>query len=164
MTTTTYAPTSPPAAAVPELDLDARLALADAAMAVRLDHAALAFEINTAHLPAPTYEPITPILPTPDSQSATPLAACLQRAIRILGERGWTRGNLRSEDGAVCAAGAIRAAATSQHQADDACALLLGVIEQRFTAETVPSWNDQQASAESVIRVLGAAADHARNL
>ncbi|MFE7566229.1 hypothetical protein ACFU76_04585 [Streptomyces sp. NPDC057539] len=147
--------------AAPELDLDTRLMLADAAMTVRLDHAALAFEVNTAHLPAATVEPLTaPPRPTPEPALATPLAACLQRAIRILGERGWTRGHLREEGGAVCAVGAIRAAATSRHQSDDACALLLGVIEERFTAETVPSWNDQQNSA-AVIRVLGQVADHA---
>ncbi|MFE2497108.1 hypothetical protein [Streptomyces scopuliridis] len=162
MTTTTYAPTSPPTVAAPELDLDTRLALADAAMTVRLDHAALAFEVNTAHLPAPIVEPLTaPPLSAPEPQPATPLAACLQRAIRILGERGWTREYLRGDDGAVCAVGAIRAAATSRSQADDACALLLGVIEQRFTAVTVPSWNDQQTSDEPVIRILGVAANHA---
>ena len=145
-----------------QLDLDARLALSLLAMDERLDQAAVAFEVNTAHLPAvPTESLVAPILPVLAPQLApasTPLAACLQRARTILQERGWCRGALRLE-GAVCTGGAIRAAASSRGQADDACAVLLDAIQREFTADTVPSWNDQQTSAAAPMRLLGQAAD-----
>ncbi|MGW6741660.1 DUF6197 family protein [Streptomyces sp. NPDC055025] len=165
MTTITHAPTSPPVAAVPTLDLDARLALADAAMTVRLDHAQLAFAVNTAHLPDTAAEvPIAPIRPEPASTPpASPLAACLTRAAHILQERGWVRGGLRDNNGAVCAIGAIRAAThPNRDLADDACVLLLDVIQRHHpNAETVPSWNDAQTHAGSVASMLRAAANTA---
>ncbi|WP_093699431.1 hypothetical protein [Streptomyces sp. 2231.1] len=51
---------------------------------------------------------------------------------------GWTCGALR-EDGRRCAIGAIRIEADSRDQADDACALLLEVVQREFGGETVPS-------------------------
>lgn len=150
----------------PVVDLDTRLALAAVAMDVRLDHALLAFDVNTAHLPDTAPEQlVAPILPTLEPAPApavTPIADSLQRARSILADRGWHRGHLRSEDGAVCLIGAIRAAAPNRRAADDACVYLLDVIQQHFTdAETVPSWNDAQTSSGPVLRILGAAADHA---
>lgn len=157
------APTIAPAAVqAPALDLEARLALVGALVQQRLDEAAVAFEVNTAHIPVEPVDFTAPAITPTIAPALTPIAACLQQAARILTERGWTRGHLRGEQGAVCAVGAIRAAATSRGQADDACALLLDVIQQEFAgAETVPSWNDQQTSATPVIRILGQAADHA---
>ena len=149
--------------ATPGLDLDARLALSLLTMDERLDQAAVAFEVNTAHLPTvPTENLVAPILPALDPKLApavTPLAACLQRARAILAERGWCTGGLRDEQGAVCVAEAIRAAATSRGQADDACAVLLEAIQWEFTADTVPSWNDQQTGPTAPMRLLGQAAD-----
>lgn len=146
----------------PVLDLDARLALADAAMTLRLEQAAVAFEVNTAHLPGvPTENLVAPILPTHQpTTDLSPIADCLHRARTILTERGWCTGALRGEQGAVCVAGAIRGAADSRGQADDACALLLEAIQREFSGtETVPSWNDQQRGPALPLRLLGHAAD-----
>ncbi|MGW1492581.1 DUF6197 family protein [Streptomyces sp. NPDC002402] len=147
------------------LDLDARLALSQLAMDERLDQAAVAFEVNTAHLPATPVDfggPILPALAPQPVPAATPLADCLQRARGILAERGWCRWALRGEQGAVCPIGAIRAAATSRGQADDACALLLEAIQREFTdAATVPSWNDRQTGPRLPLRMLDQAANHA---
>ncbi|QIP87618.1 hypothetical protein GLX30_30360 [Streptomyces sp. Tu 2975] len=143
------------------VDLDTRLAIADAAMTLRLEQAQLQFDVNTAHLPEPVVDFVTPILPVVEPAPAvSPLADVLHRARTILQERGWTRGGLRDEQGAVCAVGAIRAAAHNRGQADEACAVLLDAIQREFaSAETVPSWNDQQTSATPVIRILGIAAE-----
>jgi hypothetical protein len=135
----------------------------------RLDQAAVAFEVNTAHLPTPPVDLTslitTPILPAPDTAQATPLADCLRQARSILIDRGWIRGHLRNEQGAVCPVGAIRAAATSRHQADEACALLLDVIRAAYPhVETVPAWNDQQHGPALPIRFLDQAATHADQL
>lgn len=145
----------------PGLDLDARLALSLLAMDDRLDQAAVAFEVNTAHIPAEPVDLVAPILPASAPQlapTATPLAACLQRARAILAERGWCTGGLRDEQGAVCVAEAIRAAATSRGQADDACAVLLEAIQREFAADTVPSWNDRQHGPALPLRMLNQAA------
>lgn len=158
MAVTVFAP-APPA---PVLDLDARLALTDAAMTLRLNCAAVEFEVNTAHIESePVVVDLVPLAPTlAPAPNLTPIAACLQRAQTILAERGWCTGGLRGEQGAVCVAGAIRAAATSRGQADDACAVLLDAIQREFrAAETVPSWNDQQTSPRVVMRLLGQGAD-----
>jgi hypothetical protein len=167
MSTATVAPASTVGATpAPVVDLDTRLAIADAAMTVRLEHAQLAFEVNTAHLPTPAVDYVAPILPTLEPTPApavSPLAAVYLGAIQILQERGWTRGHLR-EGSAVCAVGAIQAAAGPANRplADDACAHLLDVIQVEFAdAPTVPSWNDQQTSVAPVIRILGTAAQQA---
>ncbi|MEV0779196.1 hypothetical protein [Streptomyces sp. NPDC050428] len=171
MTTATAVKARPPTGFTAAVDLETRLALADAAMSVRLDQALLAFDVSTAHLPDTVVElPSAPILPAaaPEAHPAgTPLADCFERARSILATRGWVRGALRSDQGAVCAIGALRAAATSRHQADDAAVLLLDVIQQEFAdAGTVPSWNDAQTSAGPVLRILGQAAAlaNSRNL
>jgi hypothetical protein len=164
MTTTITRPATPPTAP-PLLDLDARLALATAAMTLRLDRAAVAFEVNTAHIESASVDlaelvPLTPTIAPALTPALTPVAACLQRAQTVLAERGWCTGALRGEQGAVCLMGAIRAAATSRGQADDACAVLLDAIQAEFTgAETVPSWNDQQTGPHVPLRLLGQAAD-----
>ncbi|MGW2113763.1 DUF6197 family protein [Streptomyces zhihengii] len=142
---------SAPAATV---DLDTRLALASTAMDVLFDQALLRFAVSTAHLPdtapaelvAPPAE--APTAPEPQP-TVSPLAAVFRGALRILNERGWARGSLRDESGAVCAVGAIRAAAgPDRGLADDACAALLATIQQRFAADTLPNWNDTLTSAE----------------
>jgi hypothetical protein len=165
MTTTITRPATPRTDPAPQLDIDARLALADAAMTLRLDRAAVAFEVNTAHIesapvPAVDFVPPSPTLAPVPSPYSTPLADCLHRAQTILADRGWCRGALRGEEGAVCPMGAIRAAAESRGLADDACVLLLEAIQREFTgAETVPSWNDRQRGPAVPLRLLGQAAD-----
>ncbi|MEU0659601.1 DUF6197 family protein [Streptomyces lavendulocolor] len=153
-------------AATGVVDLETRLALADAAMNVRLEQAGLAFEVNTAHLPAaePILPgPLTPAPPAPaPAEYATPIAAVLQRALNRLKEAGWCTGQYRDEQGALCLAGAIRAEAGGGSVAGAACQFLLEVIQQQFTAaETLPSWNDAQIGPEIPLRILGQAADQA---
>lgn len=149
--------------AAPVLDLDARLALASLAMDARLDRAAVAFEVNTAHLPAePAPEITIPHLPQPAAPCPyrTPIAALLHRARARIEHSGWTRGALHS-DGRHCPIGAIRAEAGSRDQADDASALLLDVIRRDFGGDTVPTWNDAQASMRPVLLAFDRATEHA---
>jgi len=165
MSTTTAVRPAPPA-----LDLDARLALVDAAMTVRLDQAALAFEVNTSHLPSA--DPVSHIAesaPLPLTPAAapspyrTPIADLLHRARLRIETDGWCRDNLTDESGAVCPIRAIRLeAAGDRRLADDACTYLLDRIQDDFAgAETIPSWNAGQTSVAPVLLAFGRAAHHA---
>ena len=175
MTTTLHAPASPP----PVLDLDTRLALADAAMNVRLDDASAQFAIRTAHIagadPVPETADVAPVVPlTPTLAPAanpydTPLAALLHQARVHIETHGWLRGGLREDHGTRrCPIGALRIEAIgNRHQADDACVLLLEAIQADFpTADTVPSWNDAQTSPAPVLLYLDRAAQlaHSRGI
>lgn len=158
------APAIKPTVAAPvELDLDARLAVAGAFISSRLDEAAVAFEVRTAHIPTEPLQLGTIVsqpIATPAPALApytTPLAALLHRARTRL-EAGWCTGRLRDEQGAVCAIGAIRAEADSRSQADDACGLLLDRIRSEFAdVQTIPAWQDQQRSVEPVLRIFDGA-------
>jgi hypothetical protein len=156
--TTTLTRTATPT----QVDLDTRLAIADASMTLRLEQAQLRFDVNTAHQPnSPVVELEFVDLPAlaPQPQGC-PLAAVFLAAINVIRARGWTRGGLRDEQGAVCAVEAIRAAAgPDRGRADDACARLLDVIQQHFQADTLPSWNDAQTNPDTVIRMLNTAAN-----
>lgn len=150
------------------LDLDARLALADAVMSVRLDQAAVAFEVNTAHLsavePVPHIAESSPLPLTPAlSPYSTPLASLLHQARARLETDGWCRDALFDESGAICPIRAIRLEAHGNRRlADDACVLLLDIIRRHFPdAETIPSWNAAQTSAAPVLLQLDRAAHHA---
>ncbi|MFE6429355.1 hypothetical protein ACFVOB_28340 [Streptomyces rochei] len=154
----------------PVLDLDARLALADAAMTVRLDQAAVAFEVNTAHLPGADPVPhIAETLPVPLTPAAapslyrTPIADLLHRARIRIETDGWCRDAVFDESGAVCPIRAIRLEAHGDRRlADDACVYLLDRIQADFTwAETIPSWNAAQTSAAPVLLALDRAAHQA---
>ena len=154
--------------AAPVLDLDARLALVDAVMTVRLDNAAVAFEVNTAHLPGA--DPIPHIAETPlpapaaaPSPYRTPLADLLHRARTRIETVGWCRDAVFDEAGAVCPIQAIRLEARGDRDlAHDACVALLDAIQQNFAdAETIPSWNAQQASAGPVLAAFDRATHHA---
>lgn len=156
----------------PELDLDARSALLGALMDERLDEAAVAFEVNTAHIagahPVPEVAHVVPLTPTAAPRPyPTPIASLLHRARARIETDGWCRDNLVDESGAICPIRAIRLEADSRAQADDACILLLDVIQAAFpTAETIPSWNAAQNSAAPVLLAFDQAAQHAhdRNL
>lgn len=170
---TTRAPTraTPQAVAPVELDLTARLALVDATMTSRLRIASLAFEVNTVHIPAAPAPEITAPLPlTPTAAPnpyTTPIAGTLHRARHRIMQDGWCRDAIYDEAGAICPIRAIRLEAASRDQADDACVLLLDVIQAAFPgAETIPSWNADQTSAAPVLLALGRAAElaHNRNL
>lgn len=153
------------------LDLDARLALRGALMDERLAEAAVAFEVNTAHIPAadpiPKITTPLPLIPTAAPRPYdTPLANLLHRARLRIQTDGWCRDAIRDEQGARCPIGAIRIEATSRDQADNACILLLDVIQSDFTDATIPSWNAAQTSATPVLHYLDRAAElaHNRNL
>ncbi|MFD7465112.1 DUF6197 family protein [Streptomyces tendae] len=163
MPTITHAPASPHAP--PVLDLDARLALVDATMSVRLAEAAVAFEVNTAHLPGA--DPIPHIAETPlpapaaaPSPYRTPLADLLYRARLRIETDGWCRDAVFDQSGAVCPIRAIRLEARGDRDlAHDACVALLDAIQDQFAdAETIPSWNAQQASAGPVLAAFDRAA------
>jgi hypothetical protein len=158
-------------AAPVELDLDARLAVVGALMDERLALANVAFEVDTAHIPAadPIPAVVAPPLVAPGPAPCpygTPLAATLHRARIRLETGGWCTGQLRDEQGAACLIGAIRAEAPTRGQADDACAVLLEAIRRDFAdAETIPSWNDSQRGPRLALLYLDRAATlaHSRN-
>lgn len=148
MTTTMLAPASPP----PVLDLDARLALLDALMTARLDHAAVAFEVNTAHIegaePVPATAvvvPLTPTLPPPVCPYETPVAVLLWRARARIERDGWAR-QLRDDQAmARCPAGAIQIEASTGSDDASARRTLFEAIQRDFRdAESIPAWNDAQ--------------------
>lgn len=150
------------------LDLDARLALRLADMTSRLDEAAVAFEVNTAHITGA--DPIPEIAPQPLTPTAapnrytTPIAGLLRRARIRIETDGWLQGARRDEQGARCPDGAIRYEASSRYEAIDALTVLLEAIQNDFPdAETVPSWNDTQTSPAPVLLALGRAAELADN-
>lgn len=153
-----------PAAAPAELDLAARLAAIDAAMTVRLDEANVAFGVNTAHLPAAPPVEITaplPLTPTaaPDPYS-TPIAGLLHRARARIAADGWCRDAIFDDAGAVCPIRAIRLeAAGDRRLADDACVLLLDVIQADLPdVATIPSWNAAQSNVGPVVLAFDRAA------
>ncbi|MFJ6729401.1 hypothetical protein ACIQPQ_31315 [Streptomyces sp. NPDC091281] len=166
MTTITRPPaTQPP---VLDLDLDTRLALVDAAMAVRLDQAAVAFEVNTAHLPAG--DPVPHItaapIPPPANPYSTPVARLLHDARIRLETDGWCAGSMRGEGRQVCLYGAIRAAAAGTGPVDGVMAVLLEVIRRDLPhVVSVPDWNDRHGTAPAAARYLDLAAHlaHTRN-
>ena len=160
--------TRPAATRPPVLDLDARLALTSLAMDDRLALAAAAVDVNSAHiavdpLPEITIPPAPTAVPCPYS---TPIAALLHRARVRLEVDGWSKEWAVDELGRRCPIGAIRVEAAGRWQADDACVLLLEVIERDFAADTIPSWNAQQASVAPVLLALdrGAELAHQRNI
>lgn len=171
---TTHAPvqaTPQPVIAPAVLDLEARLALTGVLMTERLDQALVAFEVNTAHIPAVVLPEITAPLPlTPTSAPSpytTPIAGTLHRARNRIMQDGWCRDAAYDEAGAVCPIRAIRLEAATRHQADDACVFLLDVIRDELpNIETIPSWNSQQTSSAPVLLLFGRAADlaHTRSL
>ncbi|MGW3060734.1 DUF6197 family protein [Streptomyces goshikiensis] len=86
-------------------------------MTVRLEQAAVAYEVNTAHIPTEPVDlahvvtvPLPPTLQPPEPYP-TPVAALLHRAHHHLFTDGWCCGALVDEDGARCLVGAIRAEA-----------------------------------------------------
>src|SRR5213078_4600206 len=125
---------------VPQLDLDTRLALLNVEMDARLNEAALAFAVNTAHIagadPVPETAPVVPLTPTLTPAANpydTPLAALLHRARVHIETHGWLQGGLREDHGTRrCPMGALRIEALDHRDADDACVLLLDAIQADF--------------------------------
>ncbi|MEU0054668.1 hypothetical protein [Streptomyces sp. NPDC006309] len=158
-------PAAPPADA-DGLSLDARLAAVEAAMTVRLEEAAVAHEVRTAHIHTDPINladvitvPLTPTLQPP--QHATPVAALLERARARMEADGWCAGALTDESGAVCLLGAIRKEAGGDRGLEaDAASVVLDAIRRRFGdhVESVPAFNDAHGTGRVPVRVLGEAA------
>jgi hypothetical protein len=176
MAAPTHAPAVPRAAPDPttptiDLDLEARLALVDAAMTVRLEQALVQLGIDAAHpetIPDPqgftveglaAYTATVP-RPAPDLYP-TPVAAVLQRAAGRLETDGWCRGAMRDASGARCLYGAIhREVGGSPGLESAALDILLAAIRREFDpgAETVPSFNDRLGGPRVALRLLDSAA------
>ncbi|WP_331759393.1 hypothetical protein [Streptomyces sp. NBC_01579] len=166
-TTLTPAPrtraTAPPA----ELSLEERLAFINAAMTVRLEEAAVAYEVNTAHIPTEPVDlgdvvtlPLTPTLQPPPHAYPTPVAALLQRAHHRLLTGGWCTGALIDAEGARCLYGAIHAEARGDQSLESrGLEVLMDAIRRKFgDVDSVPSFNDVFASGRIPMRMLDQAA------
>jgi hypothetical protein len=139
-------------AAVKE-DMDARLALA-----------AVAYEVNTAHIGTTPVDwsdiaaPLTPTAPPPaPSPYSTPVASLLHRAHLRLREDGWCAGALVDEDGSLCSQGAIRMESSGdRHLESQALEVLLEAIRRRFGphVESVPSFNDAWGTGREPTRMM----------
>jgi hypothetical protein len=164
VTTPTLAPATP--APLPQVDLETRLVIADAAMTVRLAEASAQFAIRTAHIDidplpdtaaTPGALPLVPTLAPTAAPYGTPTASLLHRARAYIETHGWLQGGLREDNGPRrCPIGAIRIeAGGNRHLADDACTLLLEAIQRDHPdAETIPSWNDTQNTVEPVLNAF----------
>ncbi|MFI1377293.1 hypothetical protein ACH4UY_35490 [Streptomyces longwoodensis] len=159
-------PPAPAAVGTGRLSLDARMAAVEAAMTVRLDEAAVAHEVRTAHIHTDPVDladiitvPLTPTLQPP--LPATPVAALLERARARMEDDGWCAGALTDESGAVCLLGAIRKEAGGDRGLEaDAAAVLLDAIRREFgdDVDSVPSFNDAHGTGRIPVRMLGRAA------
>ncbi|MFF3775765.1 hypothetical protein [Streptomyces sp. NPDC002232] len=137
-------------------------------MTARLNEAAVAHAVNTAHIPIEALDladivtvPLTPTLQPPPATYPTPVAALLQRAHHRLLTGGWCSGALADEDGAHCMLGAIRAEAIGQSGLEtDATSVLLDAIRRKFGehVDSVPSFNDAHGSDRIPMRMLAQAA------
>lgn len=154
------------------LSLDARLAATEAAMTLRLEEAAVAHEVRTAHIatdPLNLADVITvpDALPHPPATAPHPhrsrAAAVLERAQHRMETAGWCAGALTDASGATCMMGAIRAEAGGDPGLEaDALAVLRDALARRFGTDadaiSVPEVNDRQSNGRFPARMLGEAA------
>ncbi|MGW2841840.1 DUF6197 family protein [Streptomyces sp. NPDC001493] len=153
------------------LSLDERLALINTEMTLRLDEAAVAHEVNTAHISTEHVNladtvtvPLTPTLQPPPTPYPTPVAALLQRAHHRLLTGGWCAGAYQDEDGALCLFGAIRVESRRDLGLEmNAVAVVMDAIRRQFgdRYDSVPSFNDSFKGTDGrvPVRTLGQAAD-----
>ncbi|MEV4872864.1 DUF6197 family protein [Streptomyces syringium] len=164
----TTTPTTTAPAPSMELSLEERLTLVTARMTLRLDEAAVAYEVNTAHIPTAPID-LTDVVTGPINTGAvplphlypTPVAALLQRAHHRLLTGGWCSGALADEDGTRCMLGAIRAEARGDNGLEaDAVAVLLDAIRRTFgnDVDSVPTFNDAHRSSRVPLRMVDQAA------
>jgi hypothetical protein len=161
------APTTQAAASPVELTLEERLALVNAAMTARLDEAAVAYEVNTAHIATEPVDLADVVTGPVDTGPAplpqlypTPVAAVLQRAHHRLLTGGWCKDVLVDEDGARCMLGAIRIEARGDSGLEaSAASVLLDAIRRKFgDVDSVPGFNDAHGSGRVPMRMLDQAA------
>ncbi|MFF5808854.1 hypothetical protein [Streptomyces sp. NPDC012746] len=168
------APTTQATAPPADLSLEERMALINAAMTVRLEEAAVAYEVNTAHIATKPVDladvltvPLTPTL-QPPTPYPTPVAALLQRAHHRLLTGGWCSGALVDAEGARCLYGAIHAEARGDQNLESrGLEVLMDAIRRKFTGvDSVPSFNDAHSSGRVPMRTLDQAVGlaHARRL
>ncbi|MGY4983921.1 DUF6197 family protein [Streptomyces sp. 900105755] len=167
--------TAPPPPTAPATDtaqpgLEARLAARLADMTVRLEEAAVAHEVRTAHLSTDPIDlaevitaPYTPVTTpaAPPATYRTPVAALLERAHHRLQTAGWCKGELTDTDGAVCMMGAVRMEARGDSGlAGSAETVLLDAIRREFGDDepSVPAFNDRQRDGRLPARMLRRAA------
>ncbi|MFJ9634525.1 hypothetical protein ACIRU8_43215 [Streptomyces sp. NPDC101175] len=164
------APASQAPAPPAELTFEERLAFIDTQMTLRLDEAAVAYEVNTAHIhtdpmvlddivTTPDALPYTTSTP-PTTVYRTPVAALIERAQHRMATGGWCAGALTDESGAVCMMGAIRREAGG-HQGleSSALAVVRDALTRRFGGDiSVPDFNDAHGSGRIPGRMLGEAA------
>ncbi|MYW08587.1 hypothetical protein GT034_09560 [Streptomyces sp. SID2563] len=175
-TTASTHPTTPPAPSA-ELSIEERMAFINTAMTARLNEAAVAYEVNTAHIPVEPIDladivalPLTPTLQPPPPHP-TPVAALLQRAHHRLLTGGWCAGTFENADGALCLFGAVRTEARFDLRLEMAAmAVLLEAIRRQFgdRFQSAVAFNDAHKGSDGrvPIRLLGQAADlaHARSI
>ncbi|MGZ2360942.1 hypothetical protein LRE75_30410 [Streptomyces sp. 372A] len=175
-TTASPHPAATPAPPTP-LSLEERMAFINTAMTARLDEAAIAYEVNTAHIAVESVDladvvtlPLTPSL-QPPAPYPTPVAALLQRAHHRLLTGGWCAGTFEDEDGALCLFGAVRTEARFDLRLEMAAmAVLLEAIRRQFgdRFQSAVAFNDAHMGSDGrvPIRLLGQAADlaHARSI
>ncbi len=163
------APTLQAAAPPVELSLEERLALIDAAMTVRLDEAAVAYEVNTAHIPTEPVDLADVITGPPAPAPAPPRCRTCTRprsppscsAHHRLVSGGWCKYALIDADGARCMLGADRIEARGDDRLEaDAASVLLDAIRRQFggDVESVPSFNDAHGTSRVPVRMVGQAA------
>ncbi|HBF78755.1 MAG TPA: hypothetical protein DD420_02080 [Streptomyces sp.] len=163
--TTRPTPTNAPPA---PLTLEERLTLVNTTMTARLDEAAVAYEVNTAHIPTDPValadvvtHPVGTGPAAPPALYPTPAAALLQRAHHRLPTGGWCKDVLVDKDGARCMLGAIRIEAHGDRGLEaDAAAVLLDAIRRQFGhhIDSVPSFNDAHPTGRIPARMLDQAA------
>jgi len=165
MITATLNPTFTAApAAPPSVDIDTRLTLAHAAMAVLLD------------VPAETHAALSGALKEADGLAVAGILSERQRAVQqhelpnetlrragdLIRQRGWTRAAYSTGSG-ICAMAAIREVlygpTWSYLPADDRENEPRGVLLARIAAEfgpglSIPGWNDRQIGAADVLKLL----------
>ena len=138
-------------------DFDTRLAIASAGMDALLSqhdtaeaHAAAeeAFSTAGAWTPAPIGHPV------------------LAAAADVIRQLGWCRESFVSEDGAVCAVGAIRTVCNlspdgsgwtmdNYLSANDATTVLMGrIAETTGMSYSIPLWNDSRPDVNEVLRLM----------
>ncbi|MEU6053094.1 hypothetical protein ABZ829_22000 [Streptomyces xanthochromogenes] len=157
-------PPVPPTA----LSLDERLAFVSAAMTVRLDEAAVAYEVNTAHIPIEPVHlgdvvtvPLTSTLQPPPAPYPTPVAALLERAHHRLLTGGWCAGAMADAEGARCLYGAIHIEARGdQSLAFRGLDVLMDAIRREFGdgVDSVPGFNHAWGDGRIPLRMLDQAA------
>ncbi|WP_432040961.1 DUF6197 family protein [Streptomyces chartreusis] len=162
------APTTQAPAPAKALSLEERLALINTEMTARLDEAAVAYEVNTAHIPIEPVDLADVVTGPVDAGPAllpdlypTPVAALLQRAHHRLLTGGWCKDVLVDEDGARCMLGAIRIEARGDSGLEaSAAAVLLDAIRRKFgdDVDSVPSFNDAHGTGRVPIRMVDQAA------